>query len=299
MAQERTCPICNTVNEADYIYCKNCGTHLPPVVAAQPAPQPTVAQPHVTYTPPVQTPPTADQADTVCGVTVAEANAFIGPNADTFIPKFKNLECGASAGWNWPVFLFSFLLNLPFVWFFYRKMYKAGAWVLALSVALSIAATACCSGMLNSMFGPVFDYLFQNQDLLYAYSAEAFPYSDPALGIIEEELANIAANGLISGIGYFLVLPVIGIAQLVLCVLLAAFANKMYYNHCTKKMQALRGQFGGMIPPAPLRLAGGTNTGAAVAVGIIVPAVVGIIQSLPILQFLSMIMQFINQNMYY
>lgn len=304
MAHERTCPICNTVNEADYIYCKNCGTQLPPVAAAQPAPPPIMTPPPVTYTPPttyappVQTPP-AGETDTVCGVSTLEATAFIGSNANTYIPTFKKMDQGASAGWNWPVFLFSFFLNIPFVWFFYRKMYKVGAWVLAASLALTVATTVCCSAMMNTVMGPAFEFLNQSQELLHAYAEGKDILSDPALGVLEEEFADIIANGIIKAAGCILALSLLGLAQLVFTILLSVFANKMYYTHCVKKLHVLRQQYAGRIPPAPLRIAGGTNTGIAVTLGIVVPMITGIILSLPMLQFFGMLLQAVEQYIYF
>lgn len=52
--------------------------------------------------------------------TTQDYVAFIGKNADRFIPKFENFSINPMsfhASWNWPAFLASFW------WFLYRKMY--------------------------------------------------------------------------------------------------------------------------------------------------------------------------------
>ena len=54
----------------------------------------------------------------------AELETFFGPNADVYLDtydKMRSTEKGFVRAWSWPVFLGSF------TWFFYRKMYGAGA----------------------------------------------------------------------------------------------------------------------------------------------------------------------------
>lgn len=52
--------------------------------------------------------------------------AFIGPNADRYLEKFKKFGTAQSPKfaltWNWPAFLF-----ISFLWFLYRKMYLYAA----------------------------------------------------------------------------------------------------------------------------------------------------------------------------
>ena len=47
--------------------------------------------------------------------------AFIGPNADRYLERFKKFSTqnpSFALTWHWPAFVFE-----PFLWFLYRKMY--------------------------------------------------------------------------------------------------------------------------------------------------------------------------------
>lgn len=66
--------------------------------------------------------------DTIDGVSVGDAVLYIQQGAKGYIRKFKTKKFS----FNWAAFFFT-----P-AWFFYRKMYKAGAVLLALVVALSL-----------------------------------------------------------------------------------------------------------------------------------------------------------------
>ena len=66
--------------------------------------------------------------DNIDGVSIADAALYIQQSAKGYIKKFKT----KNFSFNWAAFFFS-----P-AWFFYRKMYKVGAVILALFVALSL-----------------------------------------------------------------------------------------------------------------------------------------------------------------
>lgn len=75
-----------------------------------------------------------DPKDDIGGATVGEAADYIQNSAPRYISKFmKRKKKKGKLSWNWAAFFFA-----PY-WFFYRKLYKAGAVFLALSVALSLA----------------------------------------------------------------------------------------------------------------------------------------------------------------
>ena len=166
----RICSQCGTENEDDYSYCKSCGAVLPVSQAAFEQNRPVTPPPYVVptqstysdprqyegpqgnppngqpqygqpqygqpqygagqYPPPPKVVPVPDSID---GVATADIAAFVGSKQEYFIPKFaQHAGRGSFASWNWPVFLFGFLLKVPFVWFFYRKMYKVGSIILAI-----------------------------------------------------------------------------------------------------------------------------------------------------------------------
>ena len=74
-----------------------------------------------------------DPKDDMGKVRVSEAADFIQNSSPRYIRKYmKQKERGRKLSWNWAAFFFS-----PF-WFFYRKLYKAGAIFLTISVVLSL-----------------------------------------------------------------------------------------------------------------------------------------------------------------
>lgn len=78
-----------------------------------------------------------DPKDDIGGATVGEAAEYIQRNAPKYISKFMNMKKKKrKLSWNWAAFFFA-----PY-WFFYRKLYKAGMFFLALSVGLSLATVS-------------------------------------------------------------------------------------------------------------------------------------------------------------
>ena len=78
-----------------------------------------------------------DPKDDIGGATVGEAADYIQNSAPRYISKFmKRKKKKGKLSWNWAAFFFA-----PY-WFFYRKLYKAGAVFLALSVALTLATAS-------------------------------------------------------------------------------------------------------------------------------------------------------------
>lgn len=73
-----------------------------------------------------------DKDSEIDGVKVGDIKKFVGPNPQYYIPRFAFLK-NKKTSWNWPAFLF------PFVWLFYRKMYKEGILALISFIAGFVA----------------------------------------------------------------------------------------------------------------------------------------------------------------
>ena len=73
----------------------------------------------------------ADAGEDLGDVTVREASMLVQYRAGVYVRKFDRLK-SKKFGWNWAAFFFS-----PF-WFFYRKIYKAGALFMGVMLALSV-----------------------------------------------------------------------------------------------------------------------------------------------------------------
>ena len=73
--------------------------------------------------------------DEIEGVMTNNICNFIGNNAMSYIAKFKKMQRGKKASFNFSAFFFG-----PY-WFFYRKLYKAGIVVMTALLAMSILVT--------------------------------------------------------------------------------------------------------------------------------------------------------------
>ncbi|MDD4699157.1 MAG: zinc-ribbon domain-containing protein [Oscillospiraceae bacterium] len=238
------------------------------------------------YPPPPKVVPVPDSID---GVATADIAAFVGSKQEYFIPKFaQHAGRGSFASWNWPVFLFGFLLKIPFVWFFYRKMYKVGSIILAIWIAL----TVIISGTMLYSLSPIYDGIvagfkeaapYISTDNGYSFSYN-YNYDNNNNSIYENnnsqnnsKIDEIMNNNIekclpefLSRIPYLIIGSVFAFLLLALYVLSAVYANSLYRNHTLKKIVELKSQRPDMSS-FELTLHGGTSTGIAVAIGIIVP----------------------------
>ncbi|MGN0635868.1 MAG: RING finger protein [Acutalibacteraceae bacterium] len=118
------CPRCGEPCSADTLVCPTCGNRLGA------APEGTAYAFNEDYfMRGVDAQPDAD----LDGVTAKEAAIFVQQRAGAYVRKFqKQKNTGRKVGWNWAAFLFS-----PF-WFFYRKIYKAGALFMGIWMVLCV-----------------------------------------------------------------------------------------------------------------------------------------------------------------
>ncbi len=161
---KRICDVCGTENEMHYQYCKNCGTKLQKPTNNENQTQPPYQQNNVyTASQYAKYGQYANQADAffdqtygiteIDGVKTEDLAAYIGPKNRNIINKFAKMELSNSkVSWCWPAALWGILGPAGVaVWFIYRKMYKLGIILLAISVMVSIAVTTV-SGEKDSVF---------------------------------------------------------------------------------------------------------------------------------------------------
>ena len=168
MENNKRCFRCGTENEQEYAYCKNCGT---------PFEKQDTTQNNTHYTPisyhNSQVDSMVDYSTIepeIDGVDTKKVQAYVGTkNCDRIMQRFITaFRMGKSVkGFNWVVFITGTLLVFPFAsaWFFYRKMYKIGAIICALSIALTVAVTAV-------NFADNTEMLRKEYNQVKAYSAE-------------------------------------------------------------------------------------------------------------------------------
>ncbi|MBQ7289114.1 MAG: hypothetical protein IJW78_05255 [Clostridia bacterium] len=280
MEEKRTCTACGTENREDFQFCKNCGAKLPEAAPA-PAPAP-VAPPFYAPDAPTEEPSELDKL-----------SAFIGTNGYERAQKMLSMRARAKkASWNWPVFLFGFFLGLPFVWFYYRKMYKQGTAVLLVTLAILLGTVGCAAGFLSPIFDAVATIDFasvmesddpystvvgyttaDNSDWLNSDFEDSF--EDGFRSGAGEDISDEQVEKMLSVLGpkfpkmVFCILSasLLSVANLVFIILLSVYADNIYKNHCEKKLALLK--VSGQDELYALRNAGGTSTLAAVLSGIL------------------------------
>lgn len=197
-------------NDDDIVVCPECGTpqhrscyeknnrcvneylHSPDFSWSQPQPEPQKEEPSDSHEQPAemseplpnggrfqQTTPQQmeevllrgvlyDPKDDIGGATVGEAADYIQNNVPKYISRLMKHK-DKKLSWNWAAFFFG-----P-CWFFYRKLYKAGAFFLALSVMLTI------------IIAPSVDKLQSQLDPIMEEYVEIYENSENSA---EEELVN-------------------------------------------------------------------------------------------------------------
>lgn len=289
MENKTVCPNCGAENKSDYAYCLNCGLALS---ASSPASAVTVA-------PASQTDGFADSFE---GISGEEMAAFIGKGNRDYLTKFAKMKNGKKASWNWAVFLFGLLLGLPFVWFFYRKMYKVGSIVLAGWLAFTVASAALISPFFNGMwsimsdtvlsysqsesgweddfpgnFNPdeweeFFEQQFGGEGGFVPSDFEPIPddgfyRNDPSEEEITQDVFGRILALIQKNLDNFLWVSFLNTLQLAALIVLSIFADSLYKKHCVTKIADLHRNNPVLIAEV-VTSAGGVNTASAVLIGI-------------------------------
>lgn len=142
------------------------------------------------------------------GVTAREAVRFTAVNTQRYLPKFAKMAAGFKGSWNWLAFLF------PSVWLMTRKLYKQGAFTMALSVAFSMLQLPMLSAVNTMDFSTASNYMELSQ--LYA---DAFFKQGPWL-ILSFVLAVLA--------------------DFALRIVVGALADRIYYRHTISSVKAIK-----------------------------------------------------------
>lgn len=263
----KKCPSCGTENREDFRYCKNCGTALSETAhddirfgSVEPKVDPTKSAVY-------------PKSDT------DELAAFIVKGGNSYAEKMNIMKLsGRHSSWNWAVFLFGLLLDMPFVWFFYRRMYKKAAAILAVSLILTVSTAFAAFGFMKPIADSMATVIENHKDTVFsqrvAYSVDddlIFPHgnkydynADPEEFAEEftDELSPHVSQMLFSLLSVF----VLGIIRFAFVIVLSIFADDMYRSHCEKKIALLKERSNPTLHD--ISLAGGVNSAAAVVVAV-------------------------------
>lgn len=219
----KKCNLCNTENENEYLYCKNCGNPLDDEYANRNSGQ--SGNGYGYYNPGFR----ADfepVLNEIGGVKTEEIAAFVGPNAQSVVKKFSKMEITDSRfSWCWPVAVLSFIFGLfgTAIWFFYRKMYKSAICILLCALAVLGIKTAVTYDVVKNA-------AMQIENAAFSLVTDDEQYADfleEIVGIVEELSINpkTALSNMITNIERFSSFLVFGI-----------FSLDIYKKHCLKKI---------------------------------------------------------------
>lgn len=191
---ETVCGVCGEKIPENARMCPNCG-----------APQFRQFDGFASFDPLGGVPADMDIGD---GVKAEEIGNFVAANARRYVPKFAQMTTGKRLSWNWLAFLF------PSAWLLARKMYKIGALVLAVSVALTLFSFPL------------------NQALMQYDFSNAVGFTEMAQ-TVAEHLPQIGNAVLIAAF--------VGAAlQFVLRILIALFGDLMYRNYSITSIKRIK-----------------------------------------------------------
>lgn len=311
MENKKKCLGCGAEYSGEYMFCKECGSALQTVEAeaeqpaqvindenlnneevsneqkveqavAEPVAEP-VAQPVVAESPVAPSEEAINGDDFINGVPTAVLSDYVGEKSTKFIPKFKKYSRGAKAGWNWPVFLFGLLLGIPFVWFFYRKMYKLGVLFLAISIAFSVGSTLTAVSVVEALGDAsekhIEAFADEVDDIEDRYKLSVRPGKETQKALDEQkeyEIEKAAENtvkeftkDLLKNDEFMkmtIISYLISLVNFAYVVIVSMFANSLYYRSAVGSVVKLGRT--GTLSQEKVKASGGVNSASGALAGV-------------------------------
>ena len=212
-----TCPECGAINKKKAFSCSDCGMILNEQLMKQF--QPPKAGSVFIEGKPVDDNDFIDEEKTV---TVAEAAAFIQKSKERYIKTFLDAKVNSRK----PKFNFAAFLFGP-LWFFFRKIYKAGF----AFVGLIVAVMCFVMTFYIKICGEALSFILQNQDALMQETIDEAFYTRVA-ELISKGVETHPTEIMIMA-GLLLLIPVINFVG-------GIFANKIYLNHIKASVSKIK-----------------------------------------------------------
>lgn len=144
------CKKCGAVNDNNTAFCSECGERLENGFASAGRAASAFSTPFNQF---------SDSDEVIDGKSVSDISAVIGTNSKRFVDKFRK---NRKVSWNWGAFIFSGY------YFMFRKMYKEGAIVIAIKLAVTLfvqgAYSESISGFTN-LFSSVMSAISDGKDI--------------------------------------------------------------------------------------------------------------------------------------
>ena len=217
------CPVCFHKNPKNAQVCQRCGTDLRAENAHNP--QQENGQPNQQGSQYQGMPPFGFSAsgmpsfDPLAGmngeeeiaenVKVSEAAKYIGKSTQYFLPVFKKIKNGFTARFNFSAMVFAE------VYFLYRKMTVLGVIISLIMISTSVASTA----------------IMMSPEWINSYnSIMASMRSGVSVSLFSSDLSFMYIPLALQGL------------RLVIRILSGLFANRLYYSHCSKRIQHIKAE---------------------------------------------------------
>ncbi len=247
------CKVCNTENPKETFYCRKCGAPLNEQDRQAGNNNQQNGQPggFPFGTPFVQAqvinpfdPMAGLKSDEIIAdnVTAGEMSKFVGKSTQYFLRIFDNIKKFNRSRFNFSAFLFSGM------YFLYRKMILLGSIFSVLLIGFVVAeAYIQMQPFYQTASSAVFNAVNSGQ---YVGSLLNIP------GVAQQDV-------LITFIPAFLEL-----LRMIMMIVCGAIANRCYYKHCTKKINAVKAESKGEDVSKKLEEKGGVNLPLAICIGI-------------------------------
>lgn len=178
-AENPVCAHCGTKNDSDARHCKNCGA-------------PMIIQGGFFSTNPYMRKSEFKEDDLIAGNRAGDIAFFVQASAYRYLRKFRRFADGKKLSFNFAAFFFA-----PY-WFFYRKLYKAGAFFLVLFATVSMMLSGFSSEVsvyaneFLDKYG-TFDYTTATEEEIAAFEADFEKGSEEFYSKIKKPVAISAA----------------------------------------------------------------------------------------------------------
>lgn len=205
---DKKCNFCGTQNELDANHCKNCGNPL--------------ITPRGFFTNNPYLAGTAIDANEIIGGEKADDLAlYVQASSKRYLPKFRKFSNGKKLSFNFAAFFFA-----PY-WFFYRKLYKAGLFFLALFATATLILSAPSQIIMDAVdeYSAVYNSIEISEN---ATNEELAAFEEEILKAANEMIAK-TRNPMLIMAGVTLVLRLIA----------ALCADKLYYKKILKDMKII------------------------------------------------------------
>ncbi len=173
------CSYCGTNNDSDARHCKNCGAPL-------------TAQGTFFNINPYMRNSEFKEDDLIAGQRAGDIAVFVQASAHRYLRKFRRFADGKKLSFNFAAFFFA-----PY-WFFYRKLYKAGAFFIVLFATVSMMLSGLSADIsihaneFLESYG-VFDYENATEEEIAAYEKEVEKGSLEFFNKIKKPVAIVSA----------------------------------------------------------------------------------------------------------